>query len=76
MSRFPALTGKGLISLLKHAGFTVERTRGSHSFLKHADGRVTVVPTHSGESLGPGLLSKILRDVEMTRDDLQKLAKS
>ena len=75
MSKFPALTGKQVISLLKRAGFIEERKRGSHVFLKHSDGRVTVVPFHAGESIGPGLLSKILRDVDMTRDELHKLSK-
>jgi len=75
MSKHPSLTGKQLVALLRHVGFIVERTRGSHVFLKHPDGRVTVVPIHAGESLGPGLLSKILRDVEMTREDLHKQMK-
>jgi len=73
MSKFPLLTGKELVSILKKSGFTVERQRGSHVFLKHADGRATVVPVHSGETIGPGLLSKILRDVEMTKDELLKI---
>lgn len=42
-------------------------------FLKHEDGRATVIPVHSGEVIGPGLLSKILRDAELTRDDFLKL---
>lgn len=75
MTKLPSLTGKETISLLKKAGFTIERQRGSHIFLKHNDGRATVVPIHSGETIGPGLLSKILRDVEMTKDDLLKLTK-
>jgi len=41
--------------------------------LRHPDGRVTVVPIHSGETIGPGLLSKILRDCELTRDELFEL---
>lgn len=73
MSKLPALTGKEIVSRLKKAGFVIERQRGSHIFLKHADGRATVVPVHSGETIGPGLLSKIIRDVEMTRDDFLKL---
>jgi len=73
MTRIPSLTGKEIISLLKKAGFALERQKGSHVFLKHADGRATVVPVHSGETIGPGLLSKILRDVEMTRRDLLTL---
>jgi predicted RNA binding protein YcfA (HicA-like mRNA interferase family) len=73
MSKLPSLTGKEVVSLLKKAGFIVERQRGSHVFLKHDDGRATVVPIHSGETIGPGLLSKVLRDVEMTKDDLLKI---
>ena len=73
MSKLPSLTGKEIVSLLKKAGFIVERQRGSHVFLKHEDGRATVVPIHSGETIGPGLLSKILRDVEMTKDELLKI---
>ncbi len=73
MSKIPALTGKEIVTLLKKAGFVIERQRGSHVFLKHPDERTTVVPVHAGETIGPGLLAKILRDTEMTREDLQKL---
>lgn len=52
---------------------TVPELRGSHSRLKHADGRVTSVPSHAGETIGPGLLRSILRDIEMSTDDLLKL---
>ncbi len=75
MSKLPSLTGKEIVSLLKKAGFIVERQRGSHVFLKHEDGQATVVPVHSGEIIGPGLLSKILRDVEMTREELLEILK-
>jgi predicted RNA binding protein YcfA (HicA-like mRNA interferase family) len=44
MSKLPSLTGKEVVSLLKRVGFKVERQRGSHVFLKHDDGRATVVP--------------------------------
>lgn len=40
--------------------------------MKHPDGRVTVVPVHAGEVIGPGLFAKILRDVKLTRDDFLK----
>ena len=76
MSKLPSLTGKEIVSLLKKGGFIVERQRGSHVFLKHEDGRATVVPVHSGETIGPGLLSKILRDVEMTKQDLLEVLES
>jgi len=66
MSRAPRLTGNQLISALTRSGFEVVRTKGSHHFLRHSDGRATVVPVHSGETIGPGLLHKILQDCEMS----------
>jgi predicted RNA binding protein YcfA (HicA-like mRNA interferase family) len=69
MTRFPALEGKEIVAVLEKLGFIVERQRGSHLFLKHADGRATVVPIHAGETIGPGLFAKILRDAELHRDD-------
>ena len=70
MTRLPTLTGRQLISALHKAGFEVLRVKGSHHFLRHSDGRCTVIPVHRGETIGPGLLSKILRDCDITRDDL------
>jgi predicted RNA binding protein YcfA (HicA-like mRNA interferase family) len=73
MTSFPSLTGKDLLLALKNAGFTVIRIKGSHHFVQHLDGRSTVVPVHTGETIGPGLLSKILRDCELSREQLQSL---
>jgi predicted RNA binding protein YcfA (HicA-like mRNA interferase family) len=70
MTRLPRARGKEVVRALERAGFSVERTRGSHVFLEHPDGRVTSVPVHSRETLGPGLLRAILRDVEMSVDEL------
>jgi len=67
------VTGAQLVSALGKVGFEVARTRGSHHFVKHPDGRATSIPVHSGETIGPGLLSRILRDVEMTKDELLQL---
>ncbi len=71
MSNFPAITGRQLIKLLRKFGFTVIRTKGSHHFLQHSDGRCTVVPVHRGESIGKGLLAQILRDCDITREELR-----
>ena len=73
MSRTPRVTGPELIAVLAKAGFQVLRIRGSHHFLRHQDGRSTVVPTHSGETIGPGLMHKILRDCKMSADRLREL---
>jgi predicted RNA binding protein YcfA (HicA-like mRNA interferase family) len=73
MTSVPSLTGKELLSILKKTGFAVLRVKGSHHFLHHPDGRSTVVPVHSGETIGPGLFSKILRDCDLNREQFQKL---
>jgi predicted RNA binding protein YcfA (HicA-like mRNA interferase family) len=73
MSRTPRVTGTEVIAALGRAGFAVLRIKGSHHFLRHEDGRSTVVPVHAGETIGPGLLHKILRDCQLTADQLTKL---
>lgn len=69
----PVLSGKELIRALGRLGFEVVRVRGSHHFLRHADGRATVVPVHGKEAIGPGLLGKILHDCRVTREELARV---
>jgi predicted RNA binding protein YcfA (HicA-like mRNA interferase family) len=66
MTRLPSLTGTDVVKALCRSGFVIIRQRGSHTYLKHDDGRATVVPVHKGESIGRGLISKILRDTELS----------
>jgi predicted RNA binding protein YcfA (HicA-like mRNA interferase family) len=73
MSRLPRLTGGELIAVLEKAGFNVIRVKGSHHRLRHTDGRVTTVPVHGSEIIGPGLLARILRDCELSREDFEAL---
>ena len=70
MSRTPRMTGRETIRALAKHGFEVIRINGSHHFLRHPDGRCTIVPIHGNETLGPGLFKKILRDCELNADDL------
>ena len=73
MTSYPAVKGRDLVAALNRAEFTVTRVKGSHHFVRHVDGRVTVVPVHAGETIGPGLLARILRDTELNREQLQAL---
>lgn len=72
MTRVPRIKGKDVVRALQKAGFHVSRSRGSHVFLKHSDGRATAVPIHSGETIGIGLMAAILRDVEMNVEEFSK----
>ena len=71
MTRLPRIKGKELIRALERAGFTIERTRGSHVFLRHSDGRATTVPVHLRETIGPGLLRR--NPPEMTAERLRNV---
>ncbi|MBV9265617.1 MAG: type II toxin-antitoxin system HicA family toxin [Acidobacteriaceae bacterium] len=66
MSRTPRVTGTDLIAALIKAGFHVIRVRGSHHFLRHEDGRTTVVAKQSA----PACFNKILRDCQLTAEQL------
>jgi predicted RNA binding protein YcfA (HicA-like mRNA interferase family) len=52
MTKLPALTGKTVIAALAKAGFEIIRIKGSHHYMRHPDGRSTVVPVHAGETIG------------------------
>ncbi|MFW5847048.1 MAG: type II toxin-antitoxin system HicA family toxin [Nanoarchaeota archaeon] len=72
--KLPQLNAKDLIKILKKLGFETIRQKGSHIFLRHTDGRTTVIPMHPGEKLDRGLLNKILRkDVGITREKFEEL---
>lgn len=72
MTTFPAVRGKELLGALQRLGFSLVRVKGRHHFVRHADGRATVIPVHAGETIGTGLLSRILRDCKLTREELQR----
>ncbi len=73
MTRLPRIRGRQLITALERAGFQVVRIKGSHHVLRHPGARSTVVPVNAGETIGPGLLRRILDAVEMTAEELQEL---
>ena len=73
MSKLLLLTGKELIKILEKMGFRVIRQKGSHVFLRHADGRAIVVPVHTDEEIDRGLLNKIIKkDLRISREEFMK----
>lgn len=63
------LSAKKVLKILSNLGFKIIRQRGSHVILKHSDGRMTVVPIHSKEEIGPGLLLKIIKDAKLSKEE-------
>lgn len=73
MPKLSPIRGKNLVSILEKLDFEKVHQRGSHVRMKHPDGRKTSVPLHSGEKVGVGLLRKILRDANISRNEFDKL---
>jgi predicted RNA binding protein YcfA (HicA-like mRNA interferase family) len=64
-----ALSAKKTIRALEKIGFRKIRQKGSHVILYHPDGRMTVVPIHKGEDIGPGLLLEIIKDTRLSKEE-------
>jgi predicted RNA binding protein YcfA (HicA-like mRNA interferase family) len=58
--------------ILERRGFANVSQKGSHAKYADAEGRMTVVPMHGAEKIGPGLLLKILRDAGIDPDELRR----
>ena len=73
MSRLPLLTGIELIKFLQKIVFRKIRQVGSHVFLRHPNGRTTIVPNHPGEKIDRSLLNKIIKkDLGFSREEFMK----
>ena len=70
MPKLPVLSGEELIKILKKAGFSVVRQKGSHVSLQKGNFK-TVVPLH--DELAKGTLLGILRQCGLTKDELNAL---
>jgi len=68
--RLPARSAKDIIPILERRGFRQVRQSGSHIILRHPDGRRVTVPVHANRDLGRGLLRQIMRDADLTVEDL------
>jgi len=73
MVKLVQISGKKFCKILEKLGFEKIHGRGSHFRFKHPDGRRTVVPVHGDEDLGKGLLMEILRQINLSKEDYEKL---
>ena len=70
MSKAPVLKPKEVTALLEKLGFHEIRQRGSHKQYRHADGRCTTLPFHSGRDISPILLKQIAKDIGLSLEEL------
>jgi len=74
MPKLPTLKSKVLVRILKSVGFFEHRQKStSHLVMKHSDGRRTIVPIHSNKDIPKGTLLAILRDIQITKEELIKI---
>ncbi len=69
--KLPVLSGKEIIKALNRIGFVPTRQKGSHVFMRHPDGRCTVVPLH--KEVNKSTVMDILSQTRLTKEDLLKL---
>ncbi len=71
--KLPILRPEELAKALERMGFVhTRKSRGSHFRYVHPDGRKTTISMHKGKTIGRGLLRKILRDIGISIEELNK----
>lgn len=73
MTKLPVLKSRDLEKILFKLDFNRIRQKGSHTFYKHRDGRYTTIPHHPSRDLSPILLLKILKEINLSKSDFEKL---
>lgn len=70
-NKLPSITCKQLVKILEKKGFRFSRQSGSHAIYKNDFGRRTTVPIHTGKIIGRGLLSQIMKDADISVEDIK-----
>lgn len=73
MTRLPRVTASEVIKVLEKIGFILSRQSGSHKIYKNAYGKRATVPYHGTEILKPKTLKSILKEAELTVEELISL---
>ena len=73
MSRLRIVDAKTLEKAVFSLGFERVKQKGSHIFYRHSDGRTTTIPHHGGRVKARPLLREILREIDITVDEYNKI---
>ena len=66
-----AISGKTLCKIVERNGWELKRVTGSHHIYAKADvDAIVSIPVHSNRDLPIGTLKSIMKDAELTEDDL------
>ena len=73
MPKLPILSAKELIKIFEKVGYSIVRQKGSHIRMHHKTKDSITIPNH--KTIGRGLLKKVLRDSQISLDELTQLMK-
>lgn len=69
----PSATALEFQRVARRLGFVRRRQTGSHERWNHPVGRGVTIPLHGGREIGPPLFYKILRQLGISQEDLDRL---
>lgn len=74
MPKLPQVKARDLVKVVSRLGFNFRDQSGSHAVYVHPDGRKTTISIHPSETIGIGLLTKIIKkDLRITRERFVQL---
>lgn len=69
MPKLPQTKARELVKIVLKLGFVFRDQSGSHAVYIHPDGRRTTIPIHPTQTIGTGLLTKIIKkDLQISKD--------
>ena len=76
MPKLPQVKAKDLVRVTIKLGFKFRAQSGSHAVYINPDGRRTTFSIHPAQTIGVGLLTKIIKkDLQISRNEFIKLLK-
>lgn len=67
--KFPSLSAREVIRVLKKRGFAEIAQKGSHRKFRHANGAQVIVPDHGAKTIPIGTLKNIMEGNRLGVDD-------
>lgn len=71
--KLPRATAREIVAVLQRQGFTFARQSGGHAIYKNTTGKRITVPMHPGKILHPKILKSILKDLDLSAEELAEL---
>ena len=76
MPKLPQVKARDLVKVVLKLGFKFRDQSGSHAVYTHIDGRKTTIPIHPSETIGVGLVTKIIKkDLQISKEKFIQLLK-